>query len=505
MNLAEHLDRAALLHGPRPALRDGATLLDHRALADRSVRASVVLSGAGVGVGDRVALVLPHTADFAIWYFAVLRLGAVAVALDPAAPETVQHRQIRQVDAALVVAWAPAPTLALPGHPVLDAHRVDLASASDDPNAPAPVGPVGPVPRDADDLAVLVYTSGTTAPPKPAALTHGNLVHDAHQVAVEVLELTQDDVLLGLLPFHGAFGQTCVLNAALLAGASIALAPREEPARAVDVLVREGATVLLGVPSMMQALLAAAGPDDLAAARVRVCLCGGAALPLGLLLDLERRLGCVVLEGYGLSEAAPVVAANRIDRRRLGSVGLPLDGVEVRVAPSATDATGSDAVGELLVSGRTVMAGYWGPHGVETDTLADGWLHTGDLGHRDADGFLHVLDRATEVMWRGGHAVYPRAIEQVLYDHPGVREAAVVEVPVERAGGGEPDLVAFVVLEPGSAADPARPGDLLRDLARQLGRLPAHARPARVEITAALPKTRTGKILKRALRTAVQA
>lgn len=501
MNLAEHLEHAALLHARRPAIRDGATVVDHRTLSARSARAAVVLGEAGVDVDDRVVLLLPHTADFAVWYYAVLRRGAIAVALDPAAPLTAQHRQIGEVDAALVVAWSPSPTLALPGHPVLDAAGLDLDLETDLDDAAA-------VPRTPDDLAVVVYTSGTTAPPKPTVLTHGNLVHDARQVAVEVLELTQDDVVLGMLPFHGAYGQTCVLNAAVLAGASIVLAPREEPDLAADLLLEHGVTVLIGVPSMMQGLLATpTAAAGFPGARVRVCLCGGAALPLGLLLDLERRLDCVVLEGYGLSEAAPVVAANRIDRRRLGSVGLPLAGVEVRVAPSPTGETGPDAVGEVLVGGRTVMAGYWGPGGVDDAPLADGWLHTGDLGHRDADGFLHVLDRAAEVMWRSGRAVYPRAIEQILYDHPDVREAAVVEVPVERAGGGEPDLVAFVVLEaePWPSGGSARPADLLRDLSRQLGRLPAHARPTRVEITAALPKTRTGKILKRALRTAVQA
>ncbi len=478
MNLAELLDRAAVSHARRVAIRLDDEALTYRDLAAATVSAAARLAAAGVGPGDRVGLVLPHVPAFAVWYYAALRRGAVVVALDPALAPRHLVRYLDDADGAAVVACSE----------VARPEGSDATWLDTDTDAPAAdPGPAPVVARAADDVAAIVYTSGTTGTPKGAVLTHGNLLGNARHVGEDLYELAEDDVLLGVLPFFGAFGQTCVLNAAVLAGAQVTLAPRADAARAREVIARDRVSVIAAVPSMYVSLVRDAGPD---ATSVRLCLSGGAALPLDVLLRVERTFGCVVLEGYGLSEASPVVAFNRIDRRLIGSVGQPMPGVEVRVVGPEGREAGVGETGEILVRGHNVMAGYWRrPEGSRL-ALDGGWLHTGDLGRRDADGFVHLVDRAGEVLVRAGEPVYPREIEEVLYDHPAVAEAAVVEV----AEGAE--LVAFVTLRPGAPSDPA-------PLVRHLQQLPAHARPTHVEVVADLPKTSTGKILKRSLRMAV--
>lgn len=339
----------------------------------------------------------------------------------------------------------------------------------------------------ADDTAVVLYTSGTTGTPKGAELTHRNLVSNALTTARTLLCLGPDDVLFGGLPLFHAFGQTCALNAAIASGACLSLLPRFRAADALETLRREEVTVFLGVPTMYSALLRNGVGQALP--RLRLAVSGGASLPVELLHAAERELGVTVLEGYGLSETSPVACFNPPDRpRKPGSIGLPVLGVELRLVGTDGGVVGPGEVGELAIRGENVMKGYWNRPDDTAGAFRDGWFHSGDLARVDEDGYYFVVDRKKDLVIRGGYNVYPREIEEVLYRHPDVTEAAVLGVsdPVH----GE-EIAAAVVLRPGARATT----DDVRDYVRE--RVAAYKYPRIVRFVDALPKGATGKILKR--------
>jgi long-chain acyl-CoA synthetase len=348
-----------------------------------------------------------------------------------------------------------------------------------------------PVQRDDDDVAVILHTSGTTGKPKGAMLTHGNLGRNAEVSVRTLVEIGPDDVVMGCLPLFHVFGLTCGLNGAVLAGATLTLIPRFEPRKALEVIQRDGVTVFEGVPTMYSALLSVADQDAAEAAHsLRTCVSGGAALPVQVLTDFENAFGCTVLEGYGLSESSPAAAFNHPHRpRKAGSIGTPIEGVEMRVVDLDGVGVPQGKTGEIQIRGHNVMKGYWNLPDATTATItSEGWLNTGDVGRIDEDGYFYIVDRTKDLIIRGGYNVYPREIEEVFYEHPAVAEAAVIGIPHDSLGE---EVGAAVALKKGASVT----ADELRDYVK--ARVAAYKYPRLVWLVDALPKGPTGKLLKR--------
>jgi long-chain acyl-CoA synthetase len=335
---------------------------------------------------------------------------------------------------------------------------------------------------------VILYTSGTTGRPKGAELTHGNLTRNAEVVLNHVLRIGPEDVLFGGLPLFHSFGQTVTLNAAILAGASLSLLPRFDPGAALSLLASHRATVFAGVPTMYTAFLGVPDAPELPA--LRACVSGGAALPVEVLRQFEKSFGCIVLEGYGLSETSPVASFNHPDvERKPGSIGTPVSGVEMRVVDGTGEEIEPGEVGEIAIRGHNVMKGYWHMPEATAEALSeDGWFRTGDMGKMDADGYYFIVDRKKDLIIRGGYNVYPREVEEVLYEHPAVAEAAVIGLRHDSLGE---EVAAAVALTPGAAVTPAE----LRDYVK--AQVAAYKYPRQVWFVDALPKGPTGKTLKR--------
>ena len=338
---------------------------------------------------------------------------------------------------------------------------------------------------------------GPPARPKGAELTHAGLVRNATLTARTLLGSSQNDVIMGCLPLFHVFGLTCGLNASVATAGTLTLLPRFDPAKALDIVQRDGVTIFEGVPTMYAAMLHHPddqGSDAAKAATLRVCVSGGAALPVEILRGFEEKFGCMILEGYGLSETSPVASFNHPDRvRKPGSIGTPVEGVEMRLVDDEGNTAPDGEIGEIAIRGHNVMKGYWNkPEETAEAMTADGWFRTGDLARVDADGYYFIVDRKKDLIIRGGYNVYPREIEEVLHEHPAVAEVAVIGIP--DAALGE-EVGAAVALKPGASATT----DELRAFARD--RVAAYKYPRHVWLVDTLPKGPTGKILRREVHT----
>ena len=457
MNLAQVLADGAARHPERTALLFEGSRISYREVNGRAAAAAEALRGDGVGPGDRVAIRLPNTPDYVAAYFGILRLGAIAVPLNVllAQPE---------IDARLEAAAPKA--------------FVDRPLSTDGASAEEVVD------RAEDDVAALLFTSGTTGLPKGAILTHAG-IHAAASFGVEGLGFTNDDVLLGVAPFPHVLGQQ-VLVCALLAGAAVCVMQRFEPEDALKTMADTRTSVMFGVPTMCIALCdIAEGADPLPA--LRIAHIGGAPVPVEVARRFEETFHAAIHEGYGLTEMSGLATTFVVGReRKAGSVGRPSSGTEMRIANE--DERG---VGEVQFRGPSVIRGYWNEPDASTAVIdEDGWLSTGDLGYVDEDGDLFLVDRKKELIIRGGYNVYPREVEEVLYRHPAVLEAAVVGVPHDELGE---EVAALVVLRRGVEADP----DELQAWAK--ARVAAYKYPRHIVFVEELPKSPTGKILKRNL------
>ncbi|MBL1098478.1 long-chain-fatty-acid--CoA ligase [Streptomyces coffeae] len=488
-NLVALLAESARTDGGRVAIRQDDIVLTYAQLNDASARLTTLLQTKGVRAGDRVALVMPNVPHFPVAYYGILRAGGVVVPMNPLfkAREiafTLRDSGARIVLASSHVADEVASAAAAAGVECLVTEPTSfdtLVQASD------PI--LGVVDRADDDTAVILYTSGTTGTPKGAELTHRNLMTNAATTAETLLHVGPNDVLFGGLPLFHAFGQTCALNTAIAAGATLTLLPRFEPGRALEIMRRDRVTVFLGVPTMYTALLHHGIPDGYGPSRLRLAVSGGASLPVEVLHGFEREFDVTVLEGYGLSETSPVAAFNPPDRpRKAGSIGLPIRGVELGLIADDGTTVGPDEVGEITIRGENVMKGYWNRPDATAEAIRDGWFHSGDLARVDEDGYYFIVDRKKDLIIRGGYNVYPREIEEVLYEHPAVAEAAVVGVPHEIHGE---EVAAVVTLRDGAQTTTGQ----IRDYVKQ--RVAAYKYPRIVTFTDGLPKGATGKILKR--------
>ncbi|NBE94335.1 long-chain fatty acid--CoA ligase [Nonomuraea sp. KC401] len=486
MNLADRLLTTAERLGGRAVLTLDEAELTYGGLEELSARLAGLLRCRGIGPGDRVAIMLPNVPEFGVVYYGVLRVGAVVVPLDPLLKRREIAAYLGDCGARLLIAWHAFAETAEAGSAgtkadcffvVPEEFRRLLRQVAPDRDVAAT--------RD-DDTAVIHYTSGTTGRPKGVELSHANLAVNAATVA-RMHALGVDDVVLGALPLYHTFGQTCALNATVQAGARLTLLRRFEAGRALEVIRRDGVTVFQGVPTMFIALLDHPGASDLS--MLRVCASGGAALPLDVLRAYETRFGCEIIEGYGLSETSPVAATNRAGHhRRPGSIGWPIRGVEMKIVDEDGAEVPPGEIGEVVVRGPNVMKGYWNDPSATAEAVRDGWFHTGDLGRVDEDGYFFLVDRRRDVIIRGGYTVYPREVEEVLYEHPAVRQAAVYGVPHPELG--EEIEAAVALRAPVTRED-------LRDFVKE--RVAAYKYPRRLSFVDELPLSPTGKILKRAL------
>jgi long-chain acyl-CoA synthetase len=488
-NLACNLTDSVARGADRPALRVDDVVVSYGQLDALSAQLAGLLRARGIGPSDRVGIMLPNVPQFAVAYYAVLRAGAIVVPMNVLLKRREVSFYLSDSEASLLIAWHGFADAAQTGAQdadvdclvvTPDAFERELADAE-------PVVEVADA--AADDTAVILYTSGTTGTPKGAELTHANLKANV-DVVVGLLSLGPDDIVLGALPMFHVFGQTCGLNAAIAGGACLTLVPRFDPAKALAIIERDRVSVFEGVPTMYSALLHDPAAETTDVSSLRMCVSGGAALPVEVLRGFEERFGCTVLEGYGLSETSPVASFNHPDRERLpGSIGTAVRGVELRLIDDDGAEVGAGEVGEIAVRGHNVMKGYWRrPEATAEAIDADGWFKTGDLARVDDQGRYFIVDRKKEMIIRGGYNVYPREIEEVLYEHPAVREAAVIGIPHPELGE---EIAAVVSLKPGAEATPEQ----LREHVKE--QVAAYKYPRHVWAVDELPKGPTGKILKR--------
>jgi long-chain acyl-CoA synthetase len=477
------------------------------------------LRAIGIQPGDHVALSCPNTTHFPLAYYGILKAGAVVVPLNVLLKPREIAYHLKDSDARALMVFE--------GTAELPMAQMARAACDDVPECRhlvvMTVSPAGPSPVERartlgqlmhgqppvcethdsaqDDTAVLLYTSGTTGQPKGAELTHLNMFVNAvasRDMMLPLLGQTPESQIVSLitLPLFHSTGQTGQMNAGLLGGFTLLLLPRFDPAAVLRAFVDEHVAVWIGVPTMYWALLQQARKDQVdtatAASSLKVCVSGGAPMPSAVMREFETAFGVRILEGYGLSETSPVACFNQVFRpTKPGTVGLPLIACEIRVVDAHDHPVPAGTAGEILIRGHNVMKGYYKRPAETAEVMRGGWLHTGDIGVFDADGYLSIVDRKKDLVLRGGMNVYPREIEEVLITHPSVSMVAVIGVPDDRLGE---EVKAFVVLKSGAAitAD-----DLIAWSKEQLA---AYKYPRSIEFRDALPMSATGKVLKRELK-----
>ncbi len=486
-NLADNLAASAAKFPDRPALRLGETTLTYAQFDELAGRAAGRMAALGVQPGERVGLMLPNLLEFPVLFYGALRLGAVAVPMNP----LLKGREIAHYtgDSGMVLLWAHESVASEDTAQAADGCRVETVSAgliSGLVEEPVPY-----VENDDADTAVILYTSGTTGTPKGAELTHGGLDRNLRVCINDLMTIDERDVIMGCLPLFHVFGLTCGLNASVAAAALIVLIPRFDAQVVLDSIGANDVTIFEGVPTMYTALAHLPDAQPAKVATLRLCSSGGAALPGEVVRAFEAKYGARILEGYGLSETSPVASFNRVEQAKIGSIGTPIPGVEFKLVNDDGSETPVGDVGEICIRGHNVMKGYWNrPEATAEAIDPDGWFHSGDMGKVDDDGFYYIVDRKKELIIRGGFNVYPREIEEVLYEHPAVREAAVIGLPHDTHGE---EVGAAVALHPGSDVTE----DDIRAYVKE--RVAPYKYPRVVWFLDDLPKGGTGKILKRAI------
>jgi long-chain acyl-CoA synthetase len=447
----------------------------------------------GVRPGDNVGLWLKNCPEFVASFFGILRAGGVVVPINNflKAEEVAYILQDAGVKVLITDEELGTHERALahlkPGLRVCRAKAMRSGGSRVAESVGAALEGAALAPSGA--LAVLIYTSGTTGRPKGAMLSHANLLHNVESCRI-VLKTVEADRLAVLLPLFHSYMLTVGMLLPLVIGGSIVLVKSLHPVRNVlQDIMRHKATVLPAIPPFYRSLVNVPGEMKLP---LRLCISGAAPLPVQILRDFEARFGIPLIEGYGLSEASPVVTKNPVDgTRKPGSIGLPIPHVEVSVQDEQGRLLGAEETGEICVRGGNVMLGYWKQPEETAKAMRNGWLLTGDVGRRDADGYYYITDRKKDMILVNGINVYPREIEEVLYQLPEIREAAVVGVPNPRKGE---QTVAFVALNEGASLDEGAVRAFLRR------KLADYKLPRRLMVLPALPRNAAGKVLKTSLR-----
>jgi long-chain acyl-CoA synthetase len=473
-------------------------------LREQAARLQAGLAGLGLAPGDRVALACGTNWFFVVSYLAVLRGGFVAVPLNPTAPVPEVAHALRTVAARAIVAGPAArgTVAALDRGALPELHHVILAGGAHDDEGPADGlaflddllegEPAAAVDRGHDDLAVLMFTSGTVGSPRAAMLTHGNLRANLEQIQGHLGRAQRsDDVVFGVLPFFHIFGLNVVLGLTLFSGSRVVLVERFDPQSAIEAIARHGITIVGGAPPLWTAFANLPDVPDGAFATVRIAASGAAALPAEVARTVEARFGVHLVEGYGLTEAAPVVSTAGGSAAPTGSIGTPLPGVTVRLVDEGGDDVLPGDAGELWVQGPNIFVGYWGQPEATATALAGGWLHSGDVGVMDDAGFLYLVDRKKDLIIVSGFNVYPVEVEDALADHPAIEAVAVVGVPHPYTGEA---VKAYVVPRAGASVEE---DEVIAWCAQRLARYKC---PEKILFVDGLPRGLTGKVLRRQLR-----
>jgi long-chain acyl-CoA synthetase len=488
-NLASIVTESAGRDAAAAAVVLGPTSLTYGELDDRAARLATLLRERGIEPGDRVGVMLPNVLEFPVAYYGILRAGAVVVPMNVLLKRREIAYYLEDSGAKLLLAWhgflEDATTGAADaGAELIAVEPGEFAALLDGVESMEGIAEV-----EDEDTAVILYTSGTTGQPKGAELSHVNLIRNADVSSRTNTTVGPGDIVLGALPLFHTFGQTVSMNASILVGATLTLVPKFDPGQVLETMARDGVTHFYGVPTMYGALLHHPGREDFDTSTLRVCMTGGSSMPVEVLRAFEDAFGAIVLEGYGLSETSPVASCNHPNmERKAGSIGTPIEGVEMRIVDENDAEVPQGDVGEIVIRGHNIMKGYWGRPDATEEALRGGWFHSGDMGREDEDGYFFVVDRKKDMIIRGGYNVYPREVEELLYEHPAIREAAVVGVPHDEWGE---EIGAAVVLEPGAEASPEEISAWVRE------RIAAYKYPRVVWFLEDLPKGPTGKILKR--------
>jgi long-chain acyl-CoA synthetase len=512
LNLSVLLEDSARRHPHRDAVVLGDVRVDYKTLNAKANAVANLLVSRGIKPGDKVALSCPNLPQFPAVYYGILKTGAVVVPLNVLLKGREVAYHLSDSDAKAYVCFEGTPELpmaaagwegfreaegcdtfflitATPGadSPIEGAETLHSAVAGQPSTFEA-------VSSEPTDTAVILYTSGTTGKPKGAELTHANLLLNA-LTCNRQFGVTEHEVHLITLPLFHSFGSTVQMNAGFAVGATLVLLPRFDATQAVTLLQKEKVTFFAGVPTMYWGLLGALSDDvdvDHIAANLRIAVSGGASLPVEIIKQFKDRFHVQIQEGYGLSETSPLATFSDPGRApRPGSIGVPIWGVECCLVDDDWNVVeGSDAIGEIAIRGHNIMKGYYNRPEATAEVMRDGWFRTGDLARRDDDGYYYIVDRAKDMIIRGGFNVYPREIEEVLLTHPDVSLAAVVGIPHDSHGE---EVKAFVILNRGAKTTEQ---ELLAWGKEQMA---AYKYPRVVELVSSLPMTSTGKILKREL------
>lgn len=502
INVASVLTESARRYPGNIALSLGPQTVTYADLWEQTRAYAGALAARGVGQGSRVAVLMPNIPDFARTYYALLSLGATVVPIHA----LLKRHEIEYIlgDAEVSLAVIAAPLLA-EGAPGAQAAGVDVLSVlapeeagtsrlEDEAARATPIDDLSL--QHPEDIAAILYTSGTTGKPKGAMLSHFALLEQTSaQLAGGVFDVGPTDKMLGALPLFHIFGQTCVLNLGLRAGAELVLVPKFNGAEAWAALLEDGITIMAGVPTMYVALVEAARGREGRPQALRFAISGGAALPVSVLERFEQVAGARIHEGYGLTETSPVAAFNHVGvEPRPGTVGTPIWGIDVAIAdpavPERIDLLPVGELGEVVIRGHNLFSGYLGRPEATEEAMVDGWFRTGDLGTVDEDRYVRIVDRKKDMVLRNGYNVYPREVEEALLTHPDISNVAVFGIPDEVHGQ---EIAAAVTLVTGSELTP----DAIRDYGAE--RLAAYKFPRVVHVVDQFPLGPSGKILKREL------
>ena len=501
-NLAVVLRESARSHPDKPAILSEDGDLTYAELDSASDVVAANLLASGVAPGDAVGLQLPNVPEFAVALYGIIKSGAVAVPMNILNKGPEVGFFLTDARAQAMITAAECADEGVRGAELAGVSRVFVVGEYDGGKAHSRPRPFADLlepftgrpplePRDPGAAAILLYTSGTTGKPKGVELTHFQLFMNA-QAHVDGFEMSDHTVVIAVMPLFHALGLSGILNATVVTAGTVVLVRRFDATKVLEAVQQHRATLLHGVPTMYHALLNHPEAPSYDTSSLQVCGSAGAPIAAELIDQFESAFDVVILEAYGLTESGPVATFNRRGNRKPYSIGTPVWGVEVEVWDEKHNPLppGRQHIGELVIRGHNTMGGYLNNSQATEEAYAGGWLHTGDLGYRDEDGFFFIVDRKKELIIRGGYNVYPREVEEVLYTHPAVDEVAVVGVPDERLGE---EVKAFVTAK---ADVPVTEQELI-DYAKE--RVAAYKYPRSVEIIQALPKSASGKILKKQL------
>ncbi|WP_046175400.1 fatty acid--CoA ligase family protein [Domibacillus indicus] len=510
MNISLALEEAASAYANKKAYTFLDTSATYGELNEAVTRFAAGLQSLGLQKGDHIALLLGNSPQFIVALYGALRAGLTSIPVNPVYTPDELRYILQKGDVKAVITMGSL-------IPVLENMHKDLPSISHyivcesgDEQAKeslqasffiypklktfsellSTTGNVLPSHIDEDDTAVILYTSGTTGKPKGAMLTHKNIYSNARDIA-DYLSITEQDRVITVLPMFHVFCLTVVLNAPIISGARMIILPAFSPKEVFKAAKEKKATIFAGVPTMYNFLFQFPEADPADFSSIRLCVSGGASMPVSLLEQFEQKFNVQISEGYGLSEASPVTTFNPLDRpRKAGSIGCSISNVENKIVNELGEEAGNGQIGELIVKGPNVMKGYYKMPEETAAAIRNGWLYTGDLAYRDNEGYFHIVDRKKDLIIVGGYNVYPREVEEVLYGHEKIIETAVLGAPDPDYGEA---VLAFVVQR----------GDSLTEEDIRLycsERLASYKVPKSIEFLQELPKNTTGKILRRSLK-----